>query len=153
MNRHLDRLHEANNNLFSGIMKSDEPTCCFCIPIRIGIILIGLISLFDCFQFVMLANNIADVSMIVMIFYYIALIPAAVGFLIFVQYFLKDTTQNRKYLQDACGLMILAEVIAYTGMVVGAILSDQIPTQNILTFIPINGLNALFYFMFRMICK
>ena len=48
--------------------------------------------------------------------------------------------------------MVLAEIIAYVGMVVGAIVSDNIPVQNILTFIPINGLNALFYFMFRMIC-
>ena len=88
MNRHLDRLHEANNNLFDGLAKSDEPTCCFCIPIRIGIILIGLISLFDCFQFVMLANNMAPISTIVMVFYYIALVPAVVGFLIFLRYFI-----------------------------------------------------------------
>ena len=98
MNRYLDKLHETNNNLFSGLMNSDEPTCCFCIPIRIGIILIGIISLFDCFQFVMLANNIASISTVVMVFYYVALVPAVGGFLIFVQYFMKDTSQNRKYL-------------------------------------------------------
>ena len=128
MNRHLDKLHETNKNLFSGFAKSDEPTCCFCIPIRIGIIIIGLISLFDCFQFVMLANNIAPLSIVVMIFYYVALVPAVGGFLIFVRYFMKDSQETRKYLQDACGLMIIAEVIGYLGMVIGAIVSENIPT-------------------------
>ena len=88
-----------------------------------------------------------------MIFYYFAVIPSFVSLLIFGFYFYEDSKQSRKLLADACALMILSELIAYTGIAIGSIISDNIPSGSILTFIPVYGLAALMYFYFRQICK
>ena len=49
--------------------------------------------------------------------------------------------------------MVISNIVAYVGISVGSIVSDEIPLSTMLTFIPINGLGALMYLYFAMICQ
>ena len=48
--------------------------------------------------------------------------------------------------------MVLGEIIAYAGIVVGAMFVPEIPGAAIMSFLPVNGLQAFIYFYFRWIC-
>ena len=61
--------------------------------------------------------------------------------------------ETRSNLVLACALMVLGEIIAYAGIIVGAIFIPEIPGAAIMTFLPVNGLQAAIYFYFRWICS
>ena len=153
MKKALDDLHNLESKALDNRIDPSQPVCCFCIPISWGINLIGLCMLFDFIGFWTQALRMEPISELVMIFYYIAVMPCFISLVLFGFYFYEDSKQSRKFLADACGLMILAEFIAYLGIAIGSQVSENIPSGSILTFIPVNGLAALMYFYFRLICK
>ena len=153
MHKALEDLHDWETKALDNRIDPSQPVCCFCIPLRYGIIIIGICMLFDFIGFWAQAYRMESISTLVMIFYYVAVMPCFLSLLLFGFYFYEDSKQSRKLLADACGLMIVAEVIAYVGIAIGSQISSNIPSGSILTFIPVNGLAALMYFYFRMICK
>ena len=80
------------------------------------------------------------------------MLPMVLALIIFIIYFIKDSKQNRANLVLACSLMILANILAYAGILIGALLVDEIPISATMTMLPVNGLGALIYFYFRYIC-
>ena len=76
--------------------------------------------LFDFIGFWAQAYRMESISTLVMIFYYVAVMPCFLSLLFFGFFFYEDSKQSRKLLADACGLMILAEVIAYVGIAIGS---------------------------------
>ena len=53
----------------------------------------------------------------------------------------------------SCGMMIVANLIEYAGMVAGAVFSPTIPFNAVLIYLPINGLNVVMYAYFYQICS
>ena len=49
-------------------------------------------------------------------------------------------------------MMMVSNLIAYAGIVIGALFIDDIPTAAIMTLLPVNGLGALLYFYFKYVC-
>ena len=48
----------------------------------------------------------------------------------------------------SCGLMIVANLIEYTGIFLGAVFSKNVEFNAILIYLPINGMNVLVYAYF-----
>ena len=130
-----------------------EPTCCFCFPMKCGIILIGVSVFMDLGNDFVMIQKMKEISYLVMAFYIAAAILVSFAFALFLAYFCSDTPKTRNNLVIACALMIFANIISYTGIVLGSIIEDDIPFSSMLTFIPINGIQILIYYYFRMICK
>ena len=93
-----------------------------------------------------------DVSHFIFAIELIAFLPVILAFGLFIYYFIKDTKQSRSLLPLACFMMMISNVVAYAGVVIGALVVDDIPTAAIMTLLPVNGLGALMYFYFKYIC-
>ena len=76
-----------------------------------------------------------------------------VALMFFFVFYFSDTFKNRYNLVLACALMIFANLIAYFGIVIGAIVEPDIPRSAILQFLPVIGLSAVMYWYFRIVCK
>ena len=53
----------------------------------------------------------------------------------------------------SCGLMIVANLIEYIGIFLGAIFSKNVEFNAILIYLPINGMNILVYAYFYQMCS
>jgi hypothetical protein len=96
----------ANNPEMEG------PMCCFCIPIRYGVILIAIYQWIDTAQTIVQANGMKDVSKIVFGFFIAALFPAMVAVYINLKYLcMTDSFENRRHLTLGCGLSIVSVCI------------------------------------------
>ena len=105
-NNFLNNLHDRQNRAIqrggermanSGEM--DGPMCCFCIPIRYGVVLIGIYIFIDVGQTIAQANGMHDVSKLVFGFYVASLFPAMIAVYIYFKYFCcEDSFDNRKHL-------------------------------------------------------
>ena len=93
-----------------------------------------------------------EVSEIVMFFDVVALFPEVLAFNLFLMYYCKDNRSTRYNLILACALMVLGNVIQYTGIIIGSILDPNIPTSAPFSFLLVNGLAAIIYWYFRYIC-
>jgi hypothetical protein len=73
---------------------------------------------------------------------------------VFLKYFCeRDSYDNRQHLQLACGMMIIASIIQYLGIVVGSIVTDQIPGEAVIIYLLINGINVMNYIYFLMMTE
>ena len=128
----------------------EGPMCCMCIPMRYGVVLIGIYVLIDVAQTMGQANALHDTSKIVFGFYAAALLPAIIAVYIYLRYFLmSDSLNNREHLQLACGLMVVSTVTQYAGICTGAIFDgDNVPTESIWIFLILHGFNTFNYIYF-----
>ena len=128
--------------------------CCFCIPLRYGIVIIGIYLIFDAFQSLGQAESMKSIAPLVFIFFMLSLFPAVIAIYIYIKYFMQeDCFDNRKHLSLACGLMIASTLIQYIGIVLGALLVESIPVQSIFVFLIADGLNILNYIYFFLMCE
>ena len=105
----------------------DGPVCCFCIPMKIGIILMFLCLMMDTFETLKMANNFAQVSQMVMYLYYVALVPQLFSIAMFLNYFCRDNYKNRNNLIMACAIMIMSVGLEYVAVILGVIFVEDIP--------------------------
>ena len=97
-------------------------------------------------------KNMYEVSHLIFAIEVIAFLPVILALSLFIYYFIKDTKQSRSLLPLACFMMMVSNLIAYAGIVIGALFIDDIPTAAIMTLLPVNGLGALLYFYFKYVC-
>ena len=159
-NRFLDQLYSRQQRAASSLKDSvsnvdmQGPMCCFCIPLKTGIILICLYGLVDIAQSLYQTQQLRAVSLLVFGFFVAALVPQAIAIFIYLKYLVQqDSFRNREYLMLSCGLLMAANAIEYLGIMAGAIFSSAVEFQAILVYLPINGLNILLYGYFYQICS
>ena len=138
-----------NNNSFGD---PNEPKCCFIFPFSWGIVFISIMILMDGLKQYTMISNMFPISHLIFAIEVVAVLPILLALFIFILYFIKDTKQSRSNLVLACSLMILANIVAYAGIIIGALVVDEIPVSAIMSLLPVNGLGALIYFYFRYIC-
>ena len=74
--------------------------------------------------------------------------------LIFLHYYCSgDSFDNRSRLIMACGLLILAQLIQYVGILMGAALTDKVPINAILFSFMMNALQIMTYSYFLFVCQ
>jgi len=90
----LDSMHARQNRAINNMAtrannnpEMEGPMCCMCIPMRYGIILIGIYMFFDVSQTTKTAGQMRDISPLVFGFFVAALIPAMIAVYIFIKYF------------------------------------------------------------------
>ena len=82
-----------------------------------------------------------------------SLIPMLIANIIFMQYYCSmDTFDNRSRLIMACGLLILAQLIQYMGILFGAALTDKISINVVLFNFIMNALQIMTYSYFLFVC-
>ena len=151
----LNNMNRAQNDLFSSSNfggNPNEPKCCFIFPYSWGIFFISVMIVIDGTNQYTLMKNMYDVSHFIFAIELIAFLPVILAFALFIYYFIKDTKQSRGLLTLACFMMMISNVVAYAGIVIGALVVEDIPTAAIMTLLPVNGLGALMYFYFKYIC-
>ena len=97
-------------------------------------------------------KNMYEVSHLIFAIEVIAFLPVILALSLFIYYFIKDTKQSRGLLPLACFMMMVSNIIAYAGIVIGAFFVNEIPTAAIMTLLPVNGLGTLLYFYFKYVC-
>ena len=150
----LDKLDSMQSRAFDSrnMPSQSGPLCCFCIPMKWGIVLIGVYLAMDVFTLMGMLQAFQGLSIIIFASHAVSLIPVILGAYLFAKYFCNDTESSRKKLILACALMIVANCLEFAGVVLAAVLDPNIPFNFILKFLPINGLAVLVYFYFRMVC-
>lgn len=99
MDNFLNRALRAQGNASDSLNRAmgneamEGPMCCFCIPIKAGITLIGIYSIFDTMGTVAQAMQMQEVSTIVFIFYTVALIPCFLCVYIFGKYWIQNDSR------------------------------------------------------------
>ena len=99
-----------------GLAQPGEPTCCFCIPFRLAIILIGLLLWMDISKFVGFTVGMQEVSVPAFVAGAVALGVSALAGLLVLRYLYGRCTSERgpdgkRGMVVACALMIFANVV------------------------------------------
>ena len=153
MNRLNNNLDQLQNNIASQLSSnSGEPKCCFCFPMKCGIIMIGVFIAMDISQGFAMCNSLYQVDIVSFSIYAFAQVFLAYSCLQFLIYVFSDTYHTRKKLVDACTLMVFTNILEFLAILVGAIISPLIPFAVVLQQIPVNGISMLMYLYFRYIC-
>ena len=103
------------------------PLCCFCIPLKLGVILICIYGIIDVTQSVLQTTQLYNVWLLVFAIFTAALVPQAIALFIYIKYLIQaDSFRNREYMMLSCGLMMAANAIEYAGIIAGAVFSPAI---------------------------
>ena len=130
----------------------NSPKCCFIFPLKCGIVMLGIMSLMDFLNLIRDTRRMMHISTLVTIFFAVALVFMFINCLLFLRYFLRDDIPRRQGLVFGCMCMLMANIVAFIGIVFGAIFSSKIPGSAIFNFLPTYLFPALLWFYYRMIC-
>ena len=110
-------------NLKNRVVKPPDrnaPKCCICIPMKCGIILLGVFSFFDFIAIISKTLHYFEShSVWVGVIFTIALVTELINMFFFARYFCQDNFTTRKLLTKGCKLMIFANLLCYIAMVFG----------------------------------
>ena len=147
----LAKIDDFSNRLFPQ-PNPNEPKCCFCFPMKCGIILIGLSAMIDTLQMVGDILILLKTSTLVAIFFMVACLGMVINVFLFIRYFVSDTGLTRKNLVTGCFIMMVANAFAYFGVIIGVIFVPEIKIHALLNLLPKYLFPILIWFYFRMIC-
>lgn len=101
--------------------------CCFCIPIKPGVVIIGLIMVIDAVWGVLGVLNLLKHAnlLIYAIISGVAIAPLVLGAYFYVRFFMEDNATTRGGLSKACMLVILSALILCGVSVFQLILGDN----------------------------
>ena len=103
----------------------DDNHCCWFIPIRTGVVIIGIFMILHALQMVSFAVDFVTVAPIYGILYAIATLPILVGGYLFIQYFMdREATDGKKGTVTACYLVILSYAIVLVIQVATCVVGD-----------------------------
>ena len=132
--------------------QDDGPKCCFCFPMKCGIIMIGVSIGFDATQTLLMIMPLWNgLSAVAAVCYALAAVPETLAFNLFLVYLCKDSRDTRRNLPLACALMMAANVMEFSGVIVGSVF-DEIPGSFITNCLFKNAFSLFIYWYFRMIC-
>ena len=132
-----------------------DDKCCWCIPIKPGVIIIGIVMILWALQLVITFIDWIDTDglLIYAILYLCCIAPICLGAFFFVKYFMKmDDKDTKAKLEKACMLVILSAVIAFLIALIMVILGDNTfgnAISQLLTSIVI----SVIYFYYAGVCK
>ena len=104
----------------------NEPKCCFCFPLKCGILLIGFMCFIDLLYEISRTALTMSFSVAMGIFSIPSVLFMITSCLIFAKYCWRDTETNRMHNCHACGLMVFANTLILIIWIFGAIFHEQI---------------------------
>ena len=129
-----------------------SPKCCFCFPMKCGIIALGVFALLDTIELASDAFYIIKISTLVGIFFVCGLFCMIANLFYFIRYFHRDSFLTRSGLAKGCLLMVAANTICYVAIVAGAILDKDVPHAHIWQMIPTYGFPVVMWAYYRFVC-
>merc|ERR1711935_770344 len=102
-------LDKVQNKMF-GLDDGNGPKCCFCFPLKCGIIMIGVMSFIDLCYELSRASVFMAVNVIIGGVCIPALLLILVNTVIFAKYCIKDNSLSRRHLVIGCSLMVFVNL-------------------------------------------
>ena len=148
----LDRFDHWQNKTF-GQQDPNSPKCCFCFPLKCGIIMIGAIAMFDTLQLMGTINFLFQVLPAASIICFISLLMMTTTVMLFLRYFCLDNYDTRKRLVVGCALMVTANMVTFIGVSIACFASEQLKGSYIVQLVPQYIIPMLLWVYYRMICQ
>ena len=140
----------------NGLSLPGEPEgkCCWCIPLKIGVILIGLSMIATAISNVLLClGNLGD-HFIYGVLFGAAAAPILLGVFYYVKWFMAMEDSERKNgLFRACLMVIFTSVITVGVFVIMTLLVEGVTFGSLISRIVGYGINAVFFLYFAGACK
>ena len=126
-----------------------EDKCCYAVPIKYGVILIGAGIVYSAVMGVLAGLAMLGTAFIYGVLYLAAQAPLALSAWYFISYFRADTKESREGLQKACMLTILSAIAVAAVLLVMGILAGSLVISVI--FAP--AITFVVYTYFAGVCK
>ena len=126
-----------------------EDKCCYAVPIKFGVILIGAGIVYSAVMGVLAGLAMLGTAFIYGVLYLAAKAPLALSAWYFISYFRADTKESREGLQKACMLTILSAIAVAAVLLVMGILAGSLVISVI--FAP--AITFVVYTYFAGVCK
>ena len=126
-----------------------EDKCCYAVPIKYGVILIGAGIVYSEVVGVLAGLAMLGTAFIYGVLYLAAQAPLALSAWYFISYFRADTKESREGLQKACMLTILSAIAVAAVLLVMGILGGSLVISVI--FAPV--ITFVVYTYFAGVCK
>ena len=126
-----------------------EDKCCYAVPIKFGVILIGAGIVYSAVMGVLAGLDMLKLNFIYGVLYLAAQAPLALSAWYFISYFRADTKESREGLQKACMLTILSAIAVAAVLLVMGILAGSLVISVI--FAPV--ITFVVYTYFAGVCK
>ena len=126
-----------------------EDKCCYAVPIKFGVILIGAGIVYSAVVGVLAGLAMLGTAFIYGVLYLAAQAPLALSAWYFISYFRADTKESREGLQKACMLTILSAIAVAAVLLVLGILGGSLVISVI--FAP--AITFVVYTYFAGVCK
>ena len=126
-----------------------EDKCCYAVPIKFGVILIGAGIVYSAVVGVLAGLAMLGTAFIYGVLYLAAQAPLALSAWYFISYFRADTKESREGLQKACMLTILSAIAVAAVLLVMGILGGSLVISVI--FAP--AITFVVYTYFAGVCK
>ena len=159
VNKASDGLYNSQNelakhvNVLLGNHAMEGPKCCFCMPIKPGLIFIYCYIMMDMIQSTVVTLSCWEVHMILFGFNFCGLVPIIIANKMWYNYFRgPDNFETRSRLIMACGLMILAQLFQYFGVLAASMLTDKVPLNAVVFNFSVNALQIMSYSYFLFVC-
>ena len=140
------------NKIF-GLDDPNGPKCCFCFPLKCGIIFIGVMAVMDftyeCSRTALMTDAFSVVLGLMTV---PCLLFMFMNIMFFVLYCWRDTPKHRNFLVTGCSLQITANVLILIGWIIGGIFVEGIKGGMLMEMIITYLIQIFCWFYFRMIC-
>ena len=132
-----------------------EDKCCWCIPIKPGVIIIGVLMILWALSALLTFIDWIGVDgyLIYAILYLLCIAPIVLGAFFFVKYFMKmDDKERKEKLEKSCMLVILSSIIAFIISLLMVILGDN-TFGNVISQLITSLIVAVIYLYYAGVCK
>ena len=134
-----------------------DDKCCWCLPIKVGVYLIGIFMVLGGVMGVLAGLTILGLASSYFIWgvlYLVAIAPIVMGAIFFIKFFRNpDDADARLAASKACMLCILSNVIMAAIVVLMMVLTDMYAAGGFVNGIMSPAINSLFYFYYAGVCK
>ena len=144
------------NDVKEGIQLPGEADdkCCWCLPINVGVIVIGVLIIIQGLQSILNGGAIYTNSSLWGILVYCALIPQVLAAILFIMFFIKMQDANaRKHTVLACLLMVLSCIFLGVIFILYPLLNKYTTISHYLWQIIVDFFTACCWFYFAGVCK
>eukprot|EP00355_Strombidium_rassoulzadegani_P002906 CAMPEP_0168612538 /NCGR_PEP_ID=MMETSP0449_2-20121227/2971_1 /TAXON_ID=1082188 /ORGANISM="Strombidium rassoulzadegani, Strain ras09" /LENGTH=161 /DNA_ID=CAMNT_0008653111 /DNA_START=274 /DNA_END=759 /DNA_ORIENTATION=+ len=143
---------EEKDTQFEGGITEDADKCCLCVPIKLGVTIIGILMVLSGALGILSLLGTLSVNIILAIIFGASLAPVLVSSFFFLKYLLNDTPETRAQLPTACALIILSQIIGLAGNVV-YVLFYGASFGSLINQLISSGITAVLYFYYMGVCK
>ena len=128
------------------------PKCCICFPMKCGIYMIGMLAFINFGSMIGTTQHYFPLDEAAGALSMIGVVAMLVSLALFMRYFCQDSYAARAHLRHACTINAIANILAYIGIVIGALNEIDIPDKEAYTAIPNYVLPGVIWCYFRYIC-